>query len=1558
MEDTTHSAMDEFCGSKFWDLNETWYTFDPDFTPCFEQTVLVWAPCAFFWAFCIFDFYYLKASLDKNIPWNKLNISKLLLTLGLLVLTAIDFIMAMVGKGNEDTADFIYPVEIWTPVIKFATFALILIFIPLNRKYGVQTSGCQFLFWFLLTIFSIPRCRTEVRAERIRSQVVESSLSDQPDYSWDEYKYVSFMIYFAFCCAMLFLNCFADARPRETKYQRTDKEIPENSASFLSRITYQWFDTMAWRGYRNPLEEKDLWDLRPQDSCKEVMPIFAYYWNKNVRKNYKVDPNQPKVKFSNGKVSFDNPHGAKNGKKKGDASIMPPIIKSFGGVFLFGSMMKLMTDVLTFAQPQVLRWIIGFVEDYEDEKQPQWKGIFYAVLLFLLAAVQTIILGQYFHRMFIVGLRIRTALINAIYRKALVLSNATRKESTVGEIVNLMAVDAQRFMDLTTYLNMLWSAPLQIGLALYFLWQLLGPSVLAGLAVMIVLIPVNGVIANRIKTYQIRQMKYKDERVKLMNEVLSGIKVLKLYAWEPSFEKQVLEIREKEIATLKSTAYLNASTSFLWSCAPFLVSLVTFATYVLIDENNVLDATKTFVSLSLFNILRFPLTMLPMLISNLVQTQVSVSRINKFMNSEELDPNNVQHDPKKPHPLSIENGTFSWGDGEITLKNINMHVKKNTLCAIVGTVGSGKSSVVQAYLGEMEKISGTVNTVGSIAYVPQQAWIQNSTLRDNILFGKPYDRKRYNRVIDACALRPDIEMLSAGDQTEIGEKGINLSGGQKQRISMARAVYSDADLYFLDDPLSAVDSHVGKHIFEQVIGPKGLLAKKTRVLVTHGITFLPQTDNIYVMKLGEISENGTYQELLNKKGDFSDFLMQHLQEGGEEAEDLDVIKQQLEGTLQSDELKNQFRKVITLAKQESLSDSVSVRSFESGTSSLRRRKRMDSQTSVTTVASKKDMEEQGKLIETEKSQTGGVEFAVYKHYIKSVGIFLSMATLILNFVFQAFQIGSNLWLTKWSNDKNVANDTGLRDMYLGVYGAFGFGQVITRYLSGLALAIGCLHSSMSVFHVLLLKVFKWPMELFDTTPVGRIISRFAKDIDTCDTVLPLSFQSFLNTCFSVLATIVVISMSTPIFLAVIIPIAFLYYFAQRFYVATSRQLMRLESVSRSPIYSHFGETVTGVSTIRAYAVQDRFIDESDNKVDKNQICKYPSLIANRWLAIRLEMVGNLIILFASLFAVLGGQTNPGLVGLSVSYALQVTQTLNWLVRMSSDIETNIVAVERIKEYGETKQEAPWEIENSKVPRDWPEQGQVCFEDFKVRYREGLDLVLRGISFKIAGGEKVGIVGRTGAGKSSLTLALFRIIESAGGRILIDGIDISTLGLHTLRSRLTIIPQDPVLFSGSLRINLDPFEVKSDEEIWKALELSHLKTFVKSLPSGLNHEITEGGENLSVGQRQLVCLARALLRKTKVLILDEATAAVDLETDDLIQKTIRSEFADCTILTIAHRLNTILDSDKVIVLDKGEISEFDSPNNLLNNPQSAFYSMAKDANLVRKRLTTQDSESEI
>ncbi|XP_035914950.1 multidrug resistance-associated protein 1 isoform X3 [Anopheles stephensi] len=1517
----TH-PMDEFCGSRFWDLNLTWYTDDPDLTPCFQQTVLVWAPCAFLWVFSFLELFYLRKSANKDVPWSVVNVSKLLIVGSLVALTIVDLVKAISTDGISA------PVYYYTPVIKLATFVFAGLLVYLNKHYGMRTSGLLFLFWFLLTICSIPRTRTEIRAHEAR--VLEDS--------WAEYQFVSFLIFFSLTCLMFLLNFFIDKPPRQSKYEITDKDCPELSASFPSRIFFAWFDRLAWVGFRKPLEVDDLWKMKPEDSSKEVSPAFLHHWNKTLEKTYQTRETSNDVTFK--KLGNTASVDFRTTKSKNIASILPALIKTFGGTFLLGSFLKLGQDLLTFASPQILKLIIDFVSGDE----PMWKGLMYAITLFVVAGTQTLLLGQYFNRMFFVGLRIRTALISAIYRKALIISNSARKGSTVGEIVNLMAVDAQRFMDLTTYINMIWSAPLQIGLALYFLWQILGPSVLAGLAVMIILIPVNGVIANMIKTLQIKQMKNKDERVKLMNEVLSGIKVLKLYAWEPSFEQQILKIRDKEVKVLKSAAYLNAGTSFIWSCAPFLVSLVTFATYVLVDENNVLNASTAFVSLSLFNILRFPLSMLPMLISNMVQTSVSVKRINTFLNQEELDPDNVQHDEKESSPLLIENGVFSWGGEDTTLKNINVRVERNQIVAVVGTVGSGKSSLLSAFLGEMDKISGRVNTLGRIAYVSQQAWIQNATLKDNILFGKPMDQRRYNRVIEACALKPDIEMLPGGDMTEIGEKGINLSGGQKQRVSLARAVYNDADVYFLDDPLSAVDSHVGKHIFEQVIGPTGLLAKKTRVLVTHGITYLPNTDKIYVLREGEISESGTYQELMDKKGAFAEFLIQHLQEVSEEEEDLDEIKQQLENSVGGEDLLNQLKRTNSKrSRSESTSETGSVKDIS------RQNSTTDSNSSLRRRTSEKVVPDvpKTKLIEQEKSETGSVKWEVYKHYLKSIGLTLSVATVILNMIFQGFSIGSNLWLSRWSTDESAENDTSVRDMYLGVYGAFGAGQVMASFACSLSFALGALAAAREM-HVLLLRyVMHWPMELFDTTPLGRVLNRFSKDVDVLDNTLPQVLRSCLMMLFVVVATLVVISISTPIFAAVIVPIGVLYYAVQRFYVATSRQLKRLESVSRSPIYSHFGETIQGVQTIRAYSVQDRFITESDERVDSNQLCYCPSIIANRWLAVRLEMVGNLIILFAALFAVLGRETmNAGLVGLSVSYALQITQTLNWLVRMTSDVETNIVAVERIKEYGETKQEAAWELPNSTLPRDWPEQGMVEFRDFQVRYREGLELVLRGISFTVKGGEKVGIVGRTGAGKSSLTLALFRIIESAGGSIVIDGQDIAQLGLHALRSRLTIIPQDPVLFSGTLRINLDPFNAQSDDDIWKALEHAHLKSFVKGLTAGINHEVTEGGENLSVGQRQLICLARALLRKTKVLILDEATAAVDLETDDLIQRTIRTEFKDCTVLTIAHRLNTIMDSDKVIVLDKGQIVEFAPPAELLQSKNSAFYSMAKDAGLVK------------
>ncbi|XP_057325978.1 multidrug resistance-associated protein 1 isoform X1 [Microplitis mediator] len=1533
-----NNSMDQFCGSTFWDSNLTWYTEDPEITPCFQKSVLVWAPCIFLWVFSLLETYYLINSKRKNIPYTWKFISKGVLTIVLIVLSVVDLAVA-IHNSNYTT---VFNVDYYTPFIKIITFGLALLLMHYNRKCGMRTSGLLFLFWFLLACFGAVQFRSLIR-----------DYNNQPELP---YSFVSYMIYYPVVLVLLLLNFLVDAEPKFSRYGQVERPCPEQAASYPSRILFAWFDALAWKGFKKPLTTSDLWSMNPEDTAAEIVPKFNKYWTRNIQKcdklccNYCSQGTKASFRKASGQVDFDST------RKRKVASVIIPLYKIFGPTLLFGGLLKLSQDIMTFISPLVLGLLINFVSGKEE----MWKGYFYSVLLLLTAISQTLVLSQYFNRMFIVGMRMRTALVAAIYRKALRMSNAARKESTVGEIVNLMSVDAQRFMDLMPYINMIWSAPLQIGVALYFLWGELNAAVFAGLAVMIVLIPINAFIANKVKTLQIKQMKSKDERVKLMNEVLNGIKVLKLYAWEPSFEQQILKIRSKEIKVLKEAAYLNAGTSFIWSCAPFLVSFVSFATYVYIDPANVLDSKKAFVSLSLFNILRFPLSMLPMVISNFVQAMVSIKRINAYMNGEELDPNNVQHDQSELHPLIIENGTFIW-DSETsdkpTLKNINLQVQQGQLVAVVGTVGSGKSSLISAFLGEMERISGRVNTKGSIAYVAQQAWIQNATLQDNILFGKPMDKALYAKVIDACALGLDIKMLPAGDQTEIGEKGINLSGGQKQRVALARAVYTDCDIYFLDDPLSAVDSHVGKHIFENVIGPSGLLKKKTRVLVTHGITYLPEIDNIVVLKDGEITESGTYKQLMEKRGAFADFLIQHLQEVKPEdvpETELTEIKQQLESTIGPEELQQKLTKARSrLSITHSESGSIDQKSL---TGSLHRQQSIDSQKSVNIMRSSsiKDnsltVKAGEKIIEAEKTETGSVKLRVYAHYLKSIGWFLSISTIIMNAIFQSFSIGSNIWISDWSNDKTVVVNGTVDDTkkltYVSVYGALGLGQGILSILISVNLAIGSVRACVKMFQQLLVQVLRNPMSFFDSTPAGRLLNRFGKDTDVVDNIIPINLRSWLNCFFSVIATLVVISYSTPIFISVIVPIGVIYYFIQRFYVATSRQLKRLESVSRSPIYSHFGESITGAQTIRAFNVQERFIYESERRVDFNQICYYPSIISNRWLAVRLEMLGNMIIFFAAIFSVLGRDSlSPGLVGLSISYALQITQTLNWLVRMTSDVETNIVAVERIKEYGETPQEAAWEIPSTAPPKDWPSEGCVEFRDYKVRYREGLDLVLNGISFAVNGGEKIGIVGRTGAGKSSLTLSLFRIIEAAGGKIFIDGIDISELGLHALRSRLTIIPQDPVLFSGTLRLNLDPFDSHTDEQIWQALEHAHLKTFAKTLPNGLMYSVSEGGDNLSVGQRQLICLARALLRKTKILILDEATAAVDLETDDLIQQTIKEEFKDSTVLTIAHRLNTIVDSDRVIVLDKGVITEFDKPEVLLQTPTSAFHSMAKDAGMV-------------
>ncbi|KAK2499996.1 hypothetical protein MC885_018508 [Smutsia gigantea] len=619
-----------------------------------------------------------------------------------------------------------------------------------------------------------------------------------------------------------------------------------------------------------------------------------------------------------------------------------------------------------------------------------------------------------------------------------------------------------------------------------------------------------------------------------------------------------------------------------------------------------------------------------------------------------------------------------------------------------------------------------------------------------------------------------------------------------------------------------------------------------------------------------------------------------------------------------------------------------------------------------------------RLIEKEFIQTGKVKFSVYLKYLRAVRWYSVFFIIFAYMINSAAFIGSNIWLSNWTNDSKTFNSTNYpasqRDMRVGVYGALGLIQGIFVLIANLWSAHGSTHASNILHKQLLNNIIRAPMSFFDTTPTGRIVNRFAGDISTLDDTLPMSLRSWILCFLGIISTLIMICMAAPVFIIIILPLAVIYVSVQILYMATSRQLKRLDSVTRSPIYSHFSETVSGLSVIRAFQHQQRFLKHSEVGLDTNQKCVYSWITSNRWLAVRLELVGNLIIFFSSLMMVIYRDSLSGdTVGFVLSNALNITQTLNWLVRMSSEIETNIVAVERINEYIKVENEAPW-VTDKRPPAGWPSKGEIQFSDYQVRYRPELDLVLKGITCNIRSAEKIGVVGRTGAGKSSLTNGLFRILEAEGGQITIDGVDIASIGLHDLREKLTIIPQnrspplpsvstapsspdsqDPVLFSGSLRMNLDPFSSYSDEEVWRALELAHLRSFVAGLQLGLSHEVAEAGDNLSIGQRQLLCLARALLRKSKILIMDEATAAVDLETDRLIQMTIQNEFSHCTAITIAHRLHTIMDSDKVMVLDNGKIVEYGSPEELLKSP-GPFYYMTKEAGIESQFLLILEHEA--
>ncbi|EDV20621.1 uncharacterized protein TRIADDRAFT_31533, partial [Trichoplax adhaerens] len=1323
---------------------------------------------------------------------------------------------------------------------------------------------------------------------------------------------------------------------------------PEIQATFLSKLTYWWINKLIINGYKRPLTGSDVWQIQDSLSSKQVGPTFDSEWKQELRNKkflYVLVTFKIEVRFFSDTIPEDiKIHSSR------EPLLALALVRSFGSQYLIASLLKLLATGIAFIYPQLLRYNIPFISS--DLSRPAWVGYALAGLLFLTTIIRSFVINQMHQIALIVGIKIKTAIIWSLYRKTLKLSGTARKEFTVGQIVNLMAVDSERVAGFVDMINKAWAAPLTVVFAVYFLWDLLGPSVLASVLILVLTLFLNAFVAFKSRQFQTRGLKYVDERVKFMSEIVSGIKILKLYAWEKPFMKYVEDIRTKELQQFMYSRLLHAFVAFTMAIIPYVIALSAFATYVL--AGNELNPEKVFVSLSLFGLMRIPLFSLPRVFAGIIEANVSLKRLSAFLSCSEISPV-CQDIMKSDHQcvISARNASFKWDPQDkfnCLFSSITVDIREGSLTAIVGNVGSGKSSLLSALIGELYKMNGNINLQGSIAYVAQQVWIQNTTFQKNVLFGKEMDYTVYENVVKACALEEDVRSLPAEDYTEIGEKGVTLSGGQKQRLSLARAVYSNRDIYLLDDPLSSVDTRVSKHIFDEVIGQRGLLSNKA---ITHSIQHLSSVDRIIIMEDGKIIECGSYTELINRSDRFATFIQRFTDINKSQQdypnwrlivyylrvlEDEDTVRRELDWKLESSSAKLRSRGLgrgrghgLNLGERDSKAD---VKSSESVVQADKSEKSRRKERKIFNVITK------------EAAATGRVSSSVYLSYFKSLGLFSVVGIVGLIGIDQACQVGGKFWLAEWSTAGINSSQTDIRDRYLAVYGSFGAGRAIVRGLAIVLLVLASFRAARLLHGKMLLSVLRSPMSFFERTPQGRIINRFAKDVRSIDGQLSRTNYVLLTNLFSAFGMITTISISTPPFIAVIVVLCVLYGLIQRLFIPASRQLKRMQSISRSPIYSHFTECVQGAMVIRAYKVHDRFCTEGDLKTDRNVITRYSKAMCFRWLGVRLECIGSCITFFASVFAMAARDTiGPGIVGLSISTSLTITQTLNHIVVSSSELETEIVSVERLREYSTLPAEEDWETGECCPDANWPMNGSIQFNNFSTRYRPELDLALKNVNFTIASGERVGVIGRTGAGKSSLLLSLFRIIDSAGGSITIDGIDISKVGLQRLRSRLTVIPQDPVLFSGSIRMNLDPFNEYDDKTIWTALEHAYLKTFVQSLDNQLNHQITDSGGNISVGQKQLLCLARALLRKTKILLLDEATAAVDLETDSSIQETIRNQFTNCTVLTIAHRLQTVMDYSKIVGLESGKVMEVGSPSHLLSDPESLFYRMAKKAELV-------------
>ncbi|KAI0035574.1 ABC protein [Vararia minispora EC-137] len=1353
------------------------------------------------------------------------------------------------------------------------------------------------------------------------------------------------------------------------------KTIPLAKASIISELTYSWITDIMVLGYKRSLQATDLWKMDKSREVETVSAKLEAAWEARVRKadewnralasgearpglflqlRWHVSALKRLGHYREVLCNSEENWRMVGGRKQ--ASLIWALNEVFGFNFWLGGISKVLSDTMQLMIPLVIRAIINFAQQREaSDPRNIGVGVAMAIGVFLLTAFTSVFQHQFFWRSMSTGVIVRGALTSMVYKRGVMLTPSARNTMPNSRLVNFVSSDISRIDACAQWFHPAWTAPIQATVCLIILLTELGAPALAGFGLFIMMAPVQRLIMGWQFKIRKKSVSWTDRRAKLLMEILGAMRIVKYFTYEKPFLERIFGIRRHELTGVVRIQFAQSANYAVAFSLPVLSACLSFVTYT--STTNSFDPAVIFPSFSLFNLLRQPLLFLPRALSSVADAQNALVRLSELFLLPTLSERPIDIDPKQELALHVKDATFVWTQVQenpaekkrrspekdksaatpkrtsahaprpFRIENISLEIPRGQLVGIVG-------SLLQGLLGEMPKVSGQVAFGGTVGYCPQIAWVQNATLRDNILFGQPWDEEKYWKVIENASLLADLDALPGGDQTEIGEKGINLSGGQKQRVNIARALYYDADVIIMDDPLSAVDAHVGRALFQSAIHDYLRGRGKTVILVTHALHFLPECDYVYTVHSGKIDEHGTYRELIDRGGTFSRWAREFGGYSDEKEDDDDEAEAEAKAPVKIVDVGDM------MAKAEKHKPSAGGRL-------------------------------EGRLVVPETRNTGRVSWIVWKEYLKA-GNGLAMAPLVLIFAL-LMQVASGLngyTLVWWeSNQFNKPFS-----FYQALYAGLGVAQAFFTLLMGLSSDVLGVFVSQNLHHRALRNVFGGRMSFFDTTPLGRIIGIFGKDIDGADdqamyiTValphyhLSLRVAAGLLTMSMLPSSIVIITIVEHYFIIPAVIILCIYAVLANFYGASARELKRLDSMLRSYLYAHFTESLSGLPTIRSYGEIPRFIHEENYYIDLENRALFLVVTNQRqvlWLAIRLDALGAVLTFIVAIIAVVGTSgISAAQIGLALTYVATVTQTASAVTRQQAELENYMNSVERVIYYSRgdaVVAEAPHELLDSMVPREWPSQGAIEFKDVRLAYRPGLPDVLKGITLDIRGSERIGIVGRTGAGKSSLITALFRLVELNAGSITIDGIDISTLGLTDLRSRIAIIPQEPLLFSGTVRSNLDPFSLHDDARLWDALRRSYLasKDGATGVPSSgritLDAAVEPDGANLSVGQRSLLSLARALVKDSKIVVLDEATASVDLETDSKIQDTIQTEFGDRTLLCIAHRLRTILSYDRILVLENGNVAEFDTPLNLFEKVEGIFHSMCVGSGITVEEI---------